>query len=144
MKKPKKPNVPKMKRKAFKLWSEKVRNAYNNKCAICGSEKMINAHHIESRKSASLRFSVEQGVALCPLHHKFDSKNSAHNGAIWFYQWLLKNRPLTIEFILSHRDDPIDETPAYMLSVLDKLAKPITQEELRIMGRLSDGNAAPM
>ena len=138
MKKPKKPNVPKMKQKAFKLWSEKVRNAYGNKCAICGSEKMPNAHHIESRKNSAIRFAVENGVSLCPLHHKFDSKNSAHNGAVWFHKWLVENRPKTIDFILSNRDNKPDETVEYMESILKKLAEPITHEELEIMGRLNN------
>ena len=133
-KKPKKPKVPKLKRKAFKLWSLKVRMAYGNKCAICGSENNLNAHHIESRKSASMRFLVENGAALCPLHHKFDSRNSAHNGPVWFHQWLLQNRPKTIDFILLHRDDPVEETVEYMLAVLTKLEQPLSSDELDTMG----------
>lgn len=94
---------------------------------------MINAHHIESRKNISLRFDVCNGVALCPTHHKFGI-DSAHNAPVWFDQWMRTNRPQTIDYILQHRCDKIDETPEYMMIVITKLQQPATQEELEIMG----------
>lgn len=139
MKRRKKRPIVKLRKKAFDLWSHKVRDAYDNKCAICGQVEYLNAHHIESRDNPSLRFKVENGIAVCPTHHKF-GRDSAHEGPIWFYQWLLMNRPKTIDFILKHRMDETKENPEYLESVIADLEQPLTMEQLDIMGRSQNAN----
>ena len=104
------------------MWSIKVRNTYDNKCVICGSDKFINAHHIESRKNSALRFDIKNGVALCPKCHKFGI-NSAHNSPIWFHQWLLKNTPETIGYILDNRDNKPEETIEYIEEIIKRLSE---------------------
>lgn len=51
-----------------KLWSKKVKEKFDNKCAICGKGSP-HAHHIFSRGYKSTRWDVENGVALCYYHH---------------------------------------------------------------------------
>ncbi len=85
----KKPTV----RTQLKNWSKAVRDRDGNKCAICGSEEHIQAHHIVQKKfSKDLRFDVGNGIALCPKHHSFGAW-SAHMGSFFFSVWLEENRP---------------------------------------------------
>jgi len=59
--KKKKPKLSTLSKKAMKLWSLRVRELHNHKCAICGFEHgtlnergnkaYLNAHHIEGRKN---------------------------------------------------------------------------------------------
>jgi predicted restriction endonuclease len=51
-----------------KLWSNKVKEKFDNKCFICGKGSP-HAHHIFSRGYKSTRWDIENGVALCYYHH---------------------------------------------------------------------------
>jgi len=77
--------------KKDKQWSIDVRNKYLNKCAIpnCECTEMLNAHHIIPREFQETRWDINNGVALCPKHHKF-GKYSAHKNALWFIRVLLR------------------------------------------------------
>jgi len=74
-------------------WAKAVKNKYNNKCALCGNEKLLNAHHIIPREIKETRHMIENGVALCPKHHKFDKTYSAHRNPLWFIIQLEKVCP---------------------------------------------------
>ena len=130
----KKPSVASLKRKAFKIWSEKARLAYGNKCAICGADGKIDAHHIISRRTCNLglKFAIGNSVACCPSHHKFGFA-SFHNDPIWAYQWLLANRPKTIDYLNAHRLDKFGGTREDMMAIIAMLQKPVTDEELAIL-----------
>ena len=85
MKKHKKlPSIPRINRKLFKLWSEKIRARANNQCEYCGIAKgaigkngkpvkKLDAHHFISRvkKDSFLKWSLHNGICLCPTCHKF-------------------------------------------------------------------------
>lgn len=126
--------LPKIRRRLMRLWTSKVHNIYNGKCAICGKvhgevdpktgkPSYMNAHHIEPRATcAALRYDPMNGILLCPSCHKF-GRNSAHKGTIWFITWLMKNRRDQYEYILIHRDDVVDiNNRDYLKSVEDKLS----------------------
>lgn len=67
-----------------KEWREKIMERFDNTCAFCPETKRINAHHIIPRTFKELRWDVENGIALCPLHHKL-GKFSAHKNPLWFF-----------------------------------------------------------
>lgn len=71
-----------------KEWANRVKLNCNNMCSICGSKNRLNAHHIIPREFKETRWLVENGVALCPRHHKF-GLFSAHRNSYWFVQLLL-------------------------------------------------------
>lgn len=82
-----------IKRKLLIEWSKRVRQRDGNKCVICGAVEHINAHHILARDGYHhLQFTLDNGVSLCPSHHKF-GRLSAHKNAVWFCDWLRVNRP---------------------------------------------------
>ena len=78
--------------KQFKEWSLAVRNRDNNKCVVCGSSKMLNAHHIIPRENKDFRFDINNGISLCVLHHKFSLEISPHRNPFVFIFWLADKR----------------------------------------------------
>lgn len=60
-------------------WAKLVKHKSGNQCEKCGSSEYLEAHHIEPYKdNESLRYSVDNGVALCKRchvkHHKIHGK----------------------------------------------------------------------
>lgn len=78
------------KNKKDKAWAIAVKEAYGNCCAVCGDNKRLNAHHIISRTIKEFRHEVVNGIALCPKHHRFSFKFSAHQNPFIFYRWFAK------------------------------------------------------
>jgi hypothetical protein len=76
-----------LKRKNLSEWSKKVRQR-DGKCIVCESNNHLNAHHILAKENyKNFMFEALNGVALCPIHHKF-GKYSAHKNPIWFSKFL--------------------------------------------------------
>jgi len=88
---------PKMK-SLLKLWGQQVHEEWKFKCPVCTSLKMVSpdkldAHHIIDKRYAPTRYSVLNGILLCPLHHRFSPIRSAHGNPIWFINWLTQEFP---------------------------------------------------
>lgn len=67
-------------------WTKQIKENFEYKCVICGREgdgRFINAHHYIGRRVRSLRWNLDNGIALCPEHHVFGNK-SAHTNPEWF------------------------------------------------------------
>lgn len=145
-KKPKLPSVASLRRKAMKLWTEKVKNIQGRVCTICGArdgadndkggKSWINAHHIEDRTNYALRWDILNGIALCPKHHEF-GKDSAHRSPVWFLDWLRTNRPKVIDHIIANRAAHPQTADKYsredMMRIVAGLSLPPTDEELAIL-----------
>lgn len=69
------------------------------KCVICESTIRPNAHHIIPRMFKELRWDVNNGVILCPKHHKF-GRLSAHKNSLWFITLLRLNVPNKHDYLL--------------------------------------------
>ena len=117
-KRPKKPNLRKLVKKAFSLWSECSRMLRGYKCELCGIKDkeindkgkptVLNVHHLIPRENKALRFDMHNACVLCRNHHKY-ARNSAHKGSLLFYEWFKKYRPSDYSYLLEHVDDePID------------------------------------
>ena len=117
-KRPKKPNLRKLVKKAFALWSECSRMLRGYKCELCGIKDkeindkgkptVLNVHHLIPRENKALRFDMHNACVLCRNHHKY-ARNSAHKGSLLFYEWFKKYRPSDYLYLLEHVDDePID------------------------------------
>lgn len=64
----------------YLLWQGKVFKRDSYKCIICGSNKNINAHHLNSfSRYPDLRYIIDNGVTLCEEHHLTKCKGSFHN-----------------------------------------------------------------
>lgn len=78
-------------KKLDKLWRERVYKKANYMCELCSSTN-LNAHHLYSRSAQHLRWDVNNGICLCPLHHSLSSEFSAHKTPLLFADWIIKKR----------------------------------------------------
>ena len=86
--------VKRLKNKKLKEWSLAVRERANFKCEWCGRTKeeiKLNSHHIITKKFEALKFSLDNGLCLCPKCHRFGIL-CAHNNPIRVFVWLKENR----------------------------------------------------
>ena len=140
--KPRLEPLPRKRRRLMRLWTEKVHELHDGRCAICGRAYgdvdsagkacFLNAHHIDSRNTnPRLRWDALNGILLCPKHHKF-SKNSAHKGSIWFITWLMNNRRDKYDYIMAHRDDVVNINDRAYLDKVEELLRsaPSLKEKL--------------
>ena len=84
---PKQKEEKKLKNKMDKVWRKQVKKEFDGKCIICGEIKRVNCHHLIPREISELRFAVLNGVCLCPRHHKYSYKISAHKNSIRFLEY---------------------------------------------------------
>ena len=131
-KKKKLPALGTLKRKALKLWALQVKEIHKNRCAICGSPDTLNSHHIEDKCNYALRYDVINGICLCAGCHNF-RKNSAHRSTIFFYEWLLENRPQVIEYVRNHRNDSTTYDRARLNALIESLSSPAAEDVLAII-----------
>jgi hypothetical protein len=133
MKKVKKPTIPKLRKKAFKLWSEIVRK--DGKCEICGCIKgtlnakgkpvILHAHHLIGRENHALMFDIQNGISLCVGHHKY-FKDSAHKGGLVFHDWFMKKYPERYNYLLINAANQVDlniQTLQEIIKQLEELNK---------------------
>lgn len=80
-------------------WAKLVKQRDDNKCAICQETTRLNAHHLIPREIEDFRHDIDNGITLCPLHHRFSRQLSAHQNPISFQFWLEKHRPLQLSII---------------------------------------------
>lgn len=79
--------------KEDKEWADKVKTRDGWRCVICGDVNRPNAHHIIVRENKETKLDVNNGLTLCPKHHFFCRKISAHNNPIGLFLWLDTRRP---------------------------------------------------
>ena len=143
IKKQKLESKAKIRRRLYRLWSQKVMLLNGNACAVTGTKNgeiidgkpaILDGHHLENRITCqALRFDALNGIALNKRSHKF-GRNSAHKGPIWFAEWLRTHRPLQYAYVLAHRNDPIDlENREVLYAIEEKLKAPPTDSELLVL-----------
>lgn len=62
-------------------------------CLVCGSEVNLNAHHLIPREIKEFRYDIENGITLCPKHHRFSFELSAHQNPFAFMLWFRNTYP---------------------------------------------------
>lgn len=83
-----------------KEWAEDVK-ARDKGCVICGKTERMNAHHIIPKEIMGMRYKTINGITLCPLHHRFSRKLSAHQNPLVFFKWMQLNRYEQIKYLIS-------------------------------------------
>ena len=82
-------------KKLLVLWSTVVRESASHKCEWCGKPATQAHHMIAKAQGNTLKFSTENGVALCcACHMKFHNRDSSDG-------WVLfkEQRPYSYEFV---------------------------------------------
>ncbi len=123
------------------LWTLLVKTIYNNKCPICESlglpleEKMLNAHHLISRRIHKYRWDTQNGILICPKHHEFDLYLSAHTAPWGFEEWMAKNDPEKYSIWVKNRKELENTEPLYYDEIylnLENEYKALTGDYFRI------------
>ena len=73
-----------------KEWRNIIKERDNSKCIICERTDIIHVHHIIPREIKKYRWNIDNGVCLCPRHHKYSFEISAHKNSFAFITWLCK------------------------------------------------------
>jgi len=99
------------KKKAMKKWGE-VMHHFKRVCLVNdGCSGNLEAHHLLSRAKVMTRNDIDNGVILCSLHHKWSTDCSPHSAPVQFTEFLRKNYPDKIDYVMEHRNDT--GTPNY-------------------------------
>jgi len=113
-------SLPKIRRRLFKIWSEKVRERAGHRCEFCGKAKgeigpngnpinKIDAHHLNSRyvKDGPIKFEIKNGIGVCPGCHKFGTINF-HDNPVNTMSWLLENHKDRFDYVLANTARKVD------------------------------------
>ena len=69
-----------------RLWRERVREFWNNRCCMCASKNNLECHHgVAKRRMKTTRWDIRNGFLLCTPHHAL-----AENNPKWFEEWARK------------------------------------------------------
>ena len=85
--------------KEDKEWTTKVKLRDHWKCVICGEPHFLNSHHIIPREMSETTFDIENGISLCPRHHRFSRKISAHQNPLAFIMWMERHKPKQLNYL---------------------------------------------
>lgn len=85
--------------KEDRLWAKLVKKRDNKQCVYCKSDFKPNAHHLIVRENHETKYDLDNGLTLCPKHHLFCRKISAHNNPLGLFVWLEENRPEQFEYV---------------------------------------------
>lgn len=122
----------KLRKKAFKLWSLRVREI--GKCELCGKKyKEINekgkptilqAHHIIGRENKRLAWDLNNSICLCSYCHKW-SRIGPHRGSIIFSDWFRVNYPEKYDYLLKNWNPEPEATLEYLQEAIKKLSSSV-------------------
>ena len=126
------PSIPKINRKLFKLWSEKIKERSGGVCEYCGIKvgeigpngKAINkldSHHIISRmkKNSFLKWDLNNGIHVCPKCHKF-GEDSWHRSPVTTIYWFIKNHPDRMEYLMANFNTKVDLQNRDILAAIEQ------------------------
>ena len=69
-------------------WAKMVKELDNNKCAFCGSVDKLEAHHIRGKAEfPSLKNDLDNGIALCHVHHYMAHGGDYANSGLKLSNW---------------------------------------------------------
>ena len=111
--------------KLLKLWADICKERAGWKCEVvdCTTRAtQLHAHHIFSRRHASLRYCIDNAICLCGVHHSLGSF-SAHNDPT-FKDRLVATGVRTEEFfdrLREERNRVQKNTAAWKLECYEKL-----------------------
>ena len=85
--------------KEDKEWARQVKVRDEGRCVICGAIERLNAHHIIPREIEETTHDLQNGISLCPTHHRFSRQLSAHQNPLAFFIWMEKNRNYQLNYL---------------------------------------------
>ena len=68
--------------KLLKLWGDAVKERAGHRCEYPGCNihyTQLHPHHLYSRRYVTMRYSLDAGVCLCPVHHTMGGLSAHHD-----------------------------------------------------------------
>ncbi len=90
------------KRKCDTIWYE-LQHRRHTRCSVCGSPRVEIHHLIPKNGHAATRTAMENGIGLCPNHHR-GSDFSAHGTPRKWERYLEAERPSIWNWIVENRE----------------------------------------
>ena len=87
-----KPGSKHWRKKADIAWGKLIRER-DGKCALCGTDQRLEAHHLIRKAHVFFRHNLENGVALCSGCHRLSDNCAAHKEPHIIERWVKENRP---------------------------------------------------
>ena len=87
--------------KADSAWYE-YQHLVWKRCTIC-ARRGVEIHHIITKGQKLTAYDIENGIGLCPDHHR-GSDFSAHGTPAKFIIWLAEHRPKQYEYYQVNRN----------------------------------------
>jgi hypothetical protein len=121
---------------ADKLWSRAVRDAWANKCAVCGKQP-VDAHHLFPRQHEATRYMLLNGIALCSHHHRWDPDLAPHQNGKGFDHWLRETHYPRWEWMEEACDERLPQSFSgtvnlvYFCEVITGFRSRFTQDEFK-------------
>jgi len=82
------------------LWARIVKLRAGNRCVLCGSDFMLEAHHMVAKGGCGyLRYSLENGLCLCRVCH-FRFHNIDPSDAV---EYMKTHRPEDYEYVQANK-----------------------------------------
>lgn len=121
-------HLSKLKKKAYKLWSENVRKIGH--CELCGKQykeinekgkpTILDAHHIIGRENHRLSWDLKNGISLCKYCHKW-SYSGPHKGSIIFAEWYRLSHPDNHSYLLQVYKEEVNVDIPYVENIIKGL-----------------------
>jgi len=99
------------------MWRTVCKARDDYKCVACGQTEYVNVHHIIGRQNYGTRWLPENGICLCPTHHKFSRTDSAHINPLQFISSYVTCQ--TEEFLKERCRDEKDTDRDYSILVCE-------------------------
>ena len=117
------PKKTTLRRKADALWRQIIVRRWGGHCAICHKATSRDAHHLITRGHLATRYSVRNGILLCPGCHVFSGALSAHMTPLAFSDWLEREHPDLRAWEREHRNDTIKATVGWYEGQIELLTQ---------------------
>lgn len=110
--------------KADALWQKLICQMWQGRCAYCRVMWNVSAHHITKRRFHATRWALENGIALCCVHHAWAEANDKkflswlQLAYPWIYEWHAKNTNPPIVRFANHN---IKDIIAQLQRALERL-----------------------
>lgn len=135
------PKKPKLLKDANTLWSMAVRGDWGNRCAVCGKDSDLHAHHIIPRHHELTRYKLRNGICLCSYCHIRDKNVAPHICAAGWLLWLSKSWPMLHKWYIEtvecgkHRLFDGTKNAVYYCGVIQGLREYVEEDDFdRIVG----------
>ena len=110
-----------------------IQHKIRRHCLVCGDPN-FEVHHLIPKNHMLTAWDIDNGVPLCPRHHRTDKHLSAHGHPHRWLDWLKEYHPAHYMYIQVHKQEKATSLPIswYQQQMVD-LQKYYTTRQIRVL-----------